>query len=213
MPELTLEDIRNALELPDFDVAAAQRHMSPVTRPLARPSELGGEARVGGVLLLLYYLNGELYLVLTRRRPDLAAHPGQISFPGGRNEPPESLPTTALRETEEEIGMPAADVELLGTLTSIYIPPSDFEVHPFVGWVSNGKRPSFVAAPDEVAEIVEVPLATLLEPGVKVEEWRELGGQQMRVPHFAVDGHKVWGATAIILNEFVERLRVVGEKV
>jgi 8-oxo-dGTP pyrophosphatase MutT (NUDIX family) len=160
-------------------------------------------------MLLLYTAQAELHFVLTRRRPDLTAHPGQISFPGGRNEAPEALEVTALRETEEEIGIPAKAIKIMGALTPIYIPPSDFHVYPFVGRVARRGRPSFTPEPGEVAEIIEVPLAPLLAPEVRVEEWRDLGGQHMVVPHFAMNGHKVWGATAIILSEFVERLRGV----
>lgn len=209
MPPITFQDVQKALEQPDFDIPAAHRLMAPTPRPMSRPPQLGGQPRLGGVLLLLYSAQGELHLVLTRRRPDLAAHPGQISFPGGRNEAPESLQVTALRETEEEIGMPAKAIRIMGTLTPIYIPPSDFHVYPFVGRVARSGRPSFTPEPAEVAEIIEVPLSPLLAPEARVEEWRDLGGQSMVVPHFAVNGHKVWGATAIMLSEFVERLRAV----
>lgn len=206
---LTLGDVQRALALPDFDTARAHRLMSPVTRAISRPPQLGGEARLGGIMMLLFAEQGELQLVLTRRRPDLAAHPGQISFPGGRHEPPETMAQTALRETEEEIGMPAQEIEILGGLTPIYIPPSDFQVYPFVGWVTKGERPLFSPEPAEVAEIIEAPLDPLLQPGMRVEEWWDLGGQRLLVPYFAVGEHKVWGGTAIMLSEFVERLRAV----
>lgn len=202
-------DVEQALALPDFDVAAAQRLLSPLTRAISRPQELGGRPRLGGIMVLLYPAAEELHLVLTRRRPDLAAHPGQISFPGGRNEAPETLQQTALRETEEEIGVPARAVQVLGTLTPIYIPPSDFEVFPFVGWVQNGKRPAFVPQPSEVAEIIELPVASFLAPAARAEAWWDLNGRRVLVPHFLVSGHTVWGGTAIMLSEFVERLRAV----
>lgn len=206
---VTLDEIEQALQLPDFDVHAAHRLLSPLSRAIVRPPELGGEARLGGVMLLLFPGDEELHLVLTRRRSDLAAHPGQISFPGGRNEAEETLEITALRETEEEIGVPAAAVQIIGALAPIYIPPSDFHVYPYVGWTHNGQRPSFVPAPEEVAEIIEVPLSSLLAPDARAEETWELHGRKTQVPHFAVAGHKVWGATGIMLSEFVERLRVV----
>lgn len=204
---LTLDDVQHALALTDFDTAGAHRLMSPVTRALNRPPQLGGEARLGAIMMLLFAEQGTLHLVLTRRRPDLAAHPGQISFPGGRHEPPETMAQTALRETEEEIGMPAQEIEILGGLTPIYIPPSDYQVYPFVGRAGRGERPLLIPQPSEVAEIIETPLDSLLQPGVRVEEWWDLGGQRLLVPYFAVGKHKVWGATAIMLSEFVERLR------
>jgi 8-oxo-dGTP pyrophosphatase MutT (NUDIX family) len=204
--ELTTAVIRQALALPDFDVQAAHYHMLPTDRNRQRPPELPGEPRIGGVLLLLYCHEQIMHLVLTRRRDDLTSHAGQISFPGGKQEANETAVQTALRETEEEIGVPAAAITILGELTSIYIPPSDFEVHPFVGWMRNGERPYFVPEPREVAEIIEVPLQQLLDP-----QTREVGpilvrGATYTVPFYNVNGHKVWGATAILLSEFLERL-------
>ncbi len=206
---LTLNDVKQSLELPAFNSLAAQLKMAPTFRPNARPMQQPGQVRLGGVLILLYCLDDELHLVLTRRRDDLQAHAGQISFPGGRHEAPETLLMTALRETYEEIGVPETAVTPLGTLSHLYIPPSDFEVHPFVGWYTEGKRPNFVPDHNEVAEILEVPLRHLLNPATRQEEPWELRGQSVIVPFFAVNGHKVWGATAMMLSEFIERLRLV----
>jgi 8-oxo-dGTP pyrophosphatase MutT (NUDIX family) len=206
---IQLEDIRKALTLSDFDVPAAQKIMAPQLRSRERPSSLNGNPRVGSVLLLLYCSAGELYFVLTRRRDDLNSHGGQISFPGGRQEPDEPLYATALRETNEEIGVPKTAVSIIGQLTEIYIPPSDFEVHPFVGWYHQNGQPLFTPQANEVAEIIESPLTHLFDPNVRHEEPREFRGHQIMIPFFDVKGHKVWGATAIMLSEFVERLRLV----
>ncbi|WP_420645784.1 NUDIX hydrolase [Candidatus Leptofilum sp.] len=207
--ELTTAVIQRALSLPNFDAHAAHYHMLPTDRSRQRPPELSGHPRVGGVLLLLYPHLQNTYLALTRRRDDLNAHAGQISFPGGRQESGETAVQAALRETEEEIGVPSRKVTVLGELTSIYIPPSDFEVHPFVGWVNGGERPFFTPEAREVAEILEVPITHLLDPNT-----REVGPHPVRdavytVPYYNVYGHRVWGATAIILSEFLERLRLV----
>ncbi|KAA3654367.1 MAG: CoA pyrophosphatase [Chloroflexi bacterium] len=204
---ITLKDVQNALQLSGFDVEAAHGLMMPQMRPSVRGPNRLGKARVGGVLLLLYCLNHELHLVLTRRREDLNAHAGQISFPGGRQEPDEPLSVTALRETQEEVGIPETAVSIIGQLTQIYIPPSDFEVHPYVGWYENG-RPQFSPGTNEVAEIIEVSLSHLLNPNTRREEPWDFRGQQITVPFFDVEGHKVWGATAIMLSEFIERIRV-----
>ncbi|MEJ2753476.1 MAG: NUDIX hydrolase [Candidatus Promineifilaceae bacterium] len=205
----TISQIRRALELNDFDALAAQYKMAPVSRVNTRPEGLEGAPRLGGVLLLLFCKGESLHVLLTRRCEDLASHAGQISFPGGRKEAAETLLDTALRETEEEVGIAAAELEILGALTPIYIPPSDYEVHPFVAWFNNGRLPEFNPAPWEVAEIIEVPLAELLDPAVRIEELWEIRGQKVLVPFFAVQDHKVWGATAAMLSEFIERLRVV----
>jgi hypothetical protein len=120
------------------------------------------------------------------------------------------LSETALRETYEEIGVPPVDVELLGEMTSLYVMPSDFEVHPFVGRYQGAGRPRFVPDTREVAAILETPLRLLLDPATRAEEEMELrGGLRMRVPFFRVGEHRVWGATAMILSEFVERLRYI----
>ncbi|MCP5098442.1 MAG: CoA pyrophosphatase, partial [Chloroflexi bacterium] len=178
-------------------------------RSRERPSSRNGTPRVGGVLLLLYCVENELHFVLTRRRDDLNSHGGQISFPGGRQEPGEPLQTTALRETDEEIGVSPTAVSILGHLTDIYIPPSDFEVHPFVGWYHENGKPTFNPATTEVAEIIEVPLAHLFDPNTRREEPWDFRGHQITIPFFEIEEHKVWGATAIMLSEFVERLRAV----
>ncbi|MCZ7669250.1 MAG: CoA pyrophosphatase [Chloroflexi bacterium] len=150
-----------------------------------------------------------IFVALTERQADLNAHAGQISFPGGRQEESESLLTTALRETEEEIGIPASAVLPLGQLSAIYIPPSGFIVHPFVGWYQNGGSPTFLPSPFEVSQVIEAPLTMLLAPETAVTEPWEFKGHQVMVPYFAIQDHKVWGATAIMLNEFLERLRLV----
>ncbi|MEM7115883.1 MAG: CoA pyrophosphatase [Chloroflexota bacterium] len=209
-----LATIKQSLELDDFDVLAAQMKLAPMPRPLVRPLNKPGSPRISAVLMLLYCHDDALHVALTRRRADLKAHPGQISFPGGRNEPPETLQTTALRETEEEVGIPSELIEVVGTLTTIYIPPSDFIVHPFVGWTKNGRRPPFAPSPDEVAEMVEVPISQLLKPDSHRREARTApNGMEVNVPYFAVNERtKVWGGTAVILSEFLERWKVVNER-
>jgi 8-oxo-dGTP pyrophosphatase MutT (NUDIX family) len=204
----SLDDVRAALELPEFDGHAAQQHMMPLARARFRPDEREGTPRQGAVLLLLYCRDDELHLVLTRRRDDLNSHPGQVSLPGGRQDPPETLAETALRETEEEIAVPPETVRLLGRLTPLYISPSDFEVQPFVGIYTGDGRPAFVPNPGEVAAIIEVPLDHLLDQSLRTEELWQLRGVDVTVPFFQLDGYKVWGATAMMLSEFAERLRV-----
>ena len=204
----TFDDVRAALTLPDFDGFGAQRRMMPAGRPVGRAGEGADGPRLGGVLALLYCAEDELHLVFTKRPDYDGVHSGQVSFPGGRHEPPETLAATALRETCEEIGIPAADVELLGSLTPLFVVPSNFEVHPFVGRYTGAGRPRFVPDVREVAAILEVPLRLLLDPATLVEESMELrGGLRLRVPCFRVGEHAIWGATAMMLSEFLERLR------
>ncbi|MEW5989502.1 MAG: CoA pyrophosphatase [Chloroflexota bacterium] len=202
----TLADVQRALALPDFDGRAAQRPLTPHPRAAQRPADFPGQPRQGGVLLLLYPIQRELHLVLTKRPDNLPLHGGQVSLPGGRREPGESHPMAALRETQEELGIDPAEITLLGELTPLYILPSDFEVHPFVGWMA--ERPRFRPHTPEVEKVIEAPISLFLEPANRAEEEWEIRGYTLLVPHFLVYGHKVWGATAMILSEFAERLRV-----
>lgn len=207
--QLTTAVVQRALSLTDFDTLAAHYHMLPTDRNRQRPPGLSGQPRVGGVLLLLYPHGHTTFLVLTQRRHDLNSHAGQISFPGGRVEPGETAVQAALRETEEEIGVATNTVTILGELTSIYIPPSDYEVHPFVGWVNGGKRPSFVPEAREVDQILEVPLPHLLNPNTREVGPIPVRGATYTVPYYNVNGHKVWGATAIMLSEFLGRINQI----
>jgi 8-oxo-dGTP pyrophosphatase MutT (NUDIX family) len=198
----SIEHVRAAMRGP-LPGLKAQITMAPRPRPFSPPP--GVEPRQAGVLLLLYPIHDVLHLVLTVRTPDLNHHSGQVSLPGGGWEAGDaSLQETALREAQEEIGIVTDELELLGPLTPIYVPPSNNIVHPFVTYVP--QRPDFHPDLKEVAELLDVPLHLLLDPATRREEdwtWR---GAPLHVPFYAVGGHKVWGATAIILAEFMALL-------
>jgi 8-oxo-dGTP pyrophosphatase MutT (NUDIX family) len=204
---ISIKTVSRALDLTDFDGIAAQSKMKPVPRELQRPPGQQGKPRESAVLVLLYPRGGQTYTVLTLRPQDLHAHAGQISFPGGRLEAHETPAQAALRETHEEVGIHPAQVKLLGSLTPLYIPPSDYQVHPFVGW--HEQSPTFTPQAGEVAELVEVPLLMLLDASTRQEEIWNRRGLELQVPYFNVGNHKVWGATAMILSEFLERIRLV----
>ncbi|MGD0234313.1 MAG: CoA pyrophosphatase [Syntrophorhabdales bacterium] len=200
-PFLTADRIEAALRRP-LPGRAAQICMAPVPRPFD-PLKPDHQPRRAGVLLLLYAAEeeGELCLVLTRRTESVADHKGQISLPGGAVDPRDpSTAHTALREACEEIGVCKDDVRLLGELTPVYIEPSDFCIEPHVAYLP--RRPTFELQPDEVAELLEVPVNHFLGDDNKaVEDWI-MHNPPMRVPYFDVFGHKVWGATAMVLAEF-----------
>lgn len=197
---LTPDAIRRALRSPLPGLPAMAR-MAPIPRPLEPPTP-DHKPREGGVLVLLYPRSPDnaLHLVLTRRTDRLATHRGQISFPGGSVDPDDpSTAHTARREACEEIGVCQDDLQLLGDLTPLYIPPSDFRIYPHVAYLP--RRPDFDPQPDEVAELLEPPLAHFLdEDNVAVEEWI-IAGEPRLIPFYRVDGHKVWGATAMVLAE------------
>jgi 8-oxo-dGTP pyrophosphatase MutT (NUDIX family) len=207
MIAIRLEDVRAALALDHFNVRAAQRRMAPRHRRLRRRADRPGQPRQAGVLVLLYPADEGLTFALIRRTSNPHdVHSGQISLPGGAREGDETPIETALRETREELGVQGL-VEIIGSLACLYITPSDFEVRPAVGYVD--KRPVWVPDQTEVVEVIECPLGWLLDDAHKmVEDW-DRNGESMQVPWYNVHGHKVWGATAIILSEFEHRLRVI----
>lgn len=215
---VSLKTIQTALTLPHFDeqrILKAREIMMPTPPLPLHALEPNKKTRVGSVLILFYQVQMQTILVLTRRRADLRTHAGQISFPGGGREGEEALGQTALRETEEEIGVAADSIEIIGELLPTYVAPSNFFIYPFVGWYRDGvsamERPSFRKNPGEVAEIVEIPVHCLLDRSVRQTEPRQLREITFSVPYFAVDQYKIWGATAYLLSEVVERLRFVTE--
>lgn len=206
---VTIEQIEAALRRPLPGLAAMVR-MAPIPRPLAPPTPTH-RPREGGVLVLLYP-NGqgsELHLVLTRRTDHVATHRGQISFPGGSVDPEDmSTAHTALREACEEIGACQAELRLIGDLTPLYIPPSDFRIYPHVAYAP--RRPDFHPQPDEVAELLEVPLRHFLgDNHTGLETW-QIQGEPRQVPFYLVQGHKVWGATAMVLAELAAIVGSIG---
>lgn len=204
--KITVEDIKRALQLTDYEVHSGQARMAPNPRGVRAKPDPNNPPREAGVLVLVFPDNGDLNIVLTRRTETLRGHTGQISFPGGRRDPEDrSFVETALRETYEELGVRDAATEILGSLAQTYIPPSNYQVYPTVA--SLPYRPQFSPNPAEVAEVIVLPLALLLHPETKREEYREIMGYNVYVPYYLVHGHKVWGATAIMLSEFEDRLR------
>ncbi len=180
--------------------ASAQMRMAP---SVMRSSRLSLPMRESGVLLLLYPINGKLHTVLMKRTEYGGPHSGQISLPGGKFEYGDaSLVETALRESHEEIGIPPDAVEVLGQLTPLYIPVSNFQLQPVVGYTA--ERPAFKADPQEVRYLIETGLDILLDPEIIKTETLTFGELAMQVPYYEISGHHVWGATAMVLSEFLQ---------
>ena len=199
----TLERLREALAGP-LPGAGAHLRMVAAPRPGWVPGEVPEGATPAAVLLALYPREGQVFLPLTVRTHAVETHRGQVSLPGGALDPDEAPEAGALREAEEEIGLPSSLVDVVGRLSPLYIPVSGFVVHPVVGAVE--ARPVFRPAPDEVAEVIEVPLASLAAPGtVRRERVARRNGRRL-VAFFPVSGRRVWGATAMILAELLSLL-------
>ena len=157
--------------------------------------------RPGSVLILLYNGEDRIKFPLTVRQDYLGTHGGQISFPGGKAEEGEDAIETALREAEEEIGIDRSEVNVIGTLTQFFVIPSNFLVTPVIG-VMKGK-PAFKADPIEVQRILEGSLDELItEDAIQTREIIAAKTYRLMAPHFEIDGEVVWGATAMMLNEF-----------
>jgi 8-oxo-dGTP pyrophosphatase MutT (NUDIX family) len=158
------------------------------------------------VLILLYLKEEEWYLVLMKRTEYPGVHSKQVSLPGGLHEPTDpDLSSTALRETHEETGISHENVRLLGQLSKLEIPVSGIEVSPFIGYYQG--VPEFNHEPGEVSYLIEVPLRELRDPENIMEDLRTIHCKLVKVPYYALQGEKVWGATAMILSEFTEILR------
>jgi 8-oxo-dGTP pyrophosphatase MutT (NUDIX family) len=157
-------------------------------------------ATTSGVLILLYPYLSRLHTVFILRQTYDGVHSGQVSFPGGRREDSDvTLINTALREAEEEVNIKAEQVKVLGTLSELYIPPSNYLVLPVIGFAEN--RPEFKPDTTEVAEIIEADISFLFDKQLLKTKTIDIKGFKIEAPYFDVQGHVVWGATAMILNE------------
>jgi 8-oxo-dGTP pyrophosphatase MutT (NUDIX family) len=155
------------------------------------------------VLVPLYLRDGELHGVFTKRREDLRRHPGEISFPGGRyDEGERDLIATALREAEEEIGLPPDAVEIVGALQPTPTIATGYAVYPFVGMIEPGR--TWTVSPREVAEVIELSLRDLLDGYGRRRLVRR--GVPIRTDTYKVGEHLIWGATARILSDLFDRL-------
>lgn len=192
--------------LPGWD---AQKRMINYDRPQVNNiAEIDPGARKSAVLALLYPKNGEIYTVLTLRNIYEGTHSGQISFPGGKQEPGDSsLWLTALREANEEVGLNPGFVHQLGILTPVYIPPSRFLVTPYLAFAKSA--PSFTPDPFEVQRIIETPVNLFLD-ATKIAEKKmflKSFNESVSVRYYDLEGEILWGATAMIISEISEIIR------
>jgi 8-oxo-dGTP pyrophosphatase MutT (NUDIX family) len=178
--------------------------MAPRLHGEPAPRLASEDLRAAAAILLIYPHEGAWYVPLTVRGSQLRHHTGQVSLPGGRIDPGETIEGAALREAHEEVGVVPSEVELLGQLTPLTIDVSGHLLHPVVG--RTDARPSFRIEPGEVDRLIEVPLALLQRPEIVKWEQRRRSRpprSMMDVPYFEIEDAHVWGATAMILAEFL----------
>jgi 8-oxo-dGTP pyrophosphatase MutT (NUDIX family) len=158
--------------------------------------------RIAAVLILVYPRNGQPHVVFTERTQTLRNHAGQVSLPGGsRDATDPSLEFTALRETEEELGVPARDVRVLGALGEVDTLGGSYRITPYAGFLEY--EPEFRVQPDEVATVIEVPLAHLQDPQCFGDEEREAAGTVRRIRYCELGSYRITGPTALAVEEFL----------
>ncbi|MBN1486507.1 MAG: CoA pyrophosphatase, partial [Anaerolineae bacterium] len=201
---LFIKKLKQALTQP-LPGPKAQLEMAPQNLDLRLKP--GVTPRKAAVLALLYPTKEQnLNLIFTQRTRTLHHHSGEICFPGGAVELTDrSLAYAALRETNEEIGIPAEQIEILGQITPLYIPPSKNLVYPFIGWTPI--LPQLHRNPDEVEKILHISLKTLLDPQIVTCYYKISLGQKCEILSYQVNGAAIWGATGMILSELLTIIR------
>jgi 8-oxo-dGTP pyrophosphatase MutT (NUDIX family) len=194
-----IEKIRNSLQKP-LPGAKSHYKMSPEGRnkfPL-NPNTINA-----AVSILLFPINNKPYTVFIKRHDYIGYHSGQVSLPGGKYELSDLSNTdTALRETSEELGVDVDSIEVLGALSPLSIPISGFQVFPFICFMKN--YPIWNPDPLEVKYLIEVPVFELTDPTTIKNEIRKLHNSQVNVPFYSIEQEKIWGATAMIISEFID---------
>ncbi|HAS57175.1 MAG TPA: coenzyme A pyrophosphatase [Algoriphagus sp.] len=204
--EEVIQRLKNSLsrQLPGKE---AQMRMSPQPVDMRRfDTKLPSNYRKGAVLILIYPQEKQAFFPLIKRPEYIGVHSGQIAFPGGKmDEGDENEVFTALREAEEEVAVNASKVEVLGRMSDLFIPASNFLVSPVIGYVDH--IPEFVPEEREVQRIISARVADIISPEIQKKTILEIGNQiKLDTPYFEVEKEMVWGATAMILGEFIELL-------
>ncbi|WP_445384654.1 NUDIX hydrolase [Robiginitalea sp. IMCC44478] len=212
---MNFKDFANSVpKIKNLPLPGQQAHfqMAPEmrVRELEHLRNIPENAKEAGVMALFYPGADHLtHLLFILRRSYPGVHSDQIGFPGGRLEASDrDLLHTALRETEEEVGVPSAMVETIRSLSPLYIPPSNFAVSPFMG--ISRETPSFIPQESEVAALIEIPLEAILDSrNLTTESLNTSYAKNIEVPAFLFREHLVWGATAMMLNEIRTLLKEI----
>ena len=177
--------------------------MAPYERILrAATIKLNPNPKLSAVLILFYPVGNDICTMLMLRNTYKGVHSAQISFPGGKKEEGDSnLQATALREAHEEVGINTDQVEIIGKLSDMYIPPSGYLVQPFIGYTKD--KPNFIRDKNEVEELIETSVDTITDESIVGKKKIQLGRTKLKIkyPFFDINGHTVWGATAMMISE------------
>ncbi len=180
----------------------AHNVMASETRLKLKMPTPNERTRESAVLILFYPSDNQILMPLILRPQYDGVHGGQMAFPGGRAEKEdESLVRTALREAQEEIGVRVTDVQVLGTLTKLYIPPSNFHVQPVVGFMS--RKPEFYPDPKEVDKVIEISVEEMKNPAIIGRKVLNVRGIEIDTPFYNILDTTVWGATAMMISELL----------
>lgn len=200
--KLLQEQIKQVLSL-GLPGAKAQLKLAPEGRELTGQSKYTVNA---SVLIPIYMaVDGEYHTVFMKRTSYKGHHSAQISFPGGKFEPADkTLENTATRETEEEIGLSQKSVQIIGKITELYIPVSNFQVHPYIG--AYAKEAIFTLEESEVEYVISSSLKELISLPISKKEM-QFEGHTYQVPYYSIKNEMIWGATAMILSEFIEIIK------
>lgn len=194
-----MHKLRGCLQM-ELPGPRAQELMAPSIRPPGLAQFDGTNPRSSGVMILLFPSDQGISTVFILRTPG-GPHGGQISLPGGKQEDSDQdLTETARRETFEEIGVDPGLITEIGTLTPLYVPHSNFIIQPVIGHI--GFQPAFVLDEKEVAGIIITPLHQLFNPANRKSMLLHRAGAEILAPYYEASGHRVWGATAMIISEF-----------
>lgn len=174
---------------------------SRVRLPLQTYLDKHPDYKTSAVLMLLYPVNGAVHTMIIRRPSYEGIHSGQLALPGGKKDDSDANAMhTAIRETKEEVGVDVPETDVIGELSPLYIPPSNFLVHPFVAWMD--ERPHFIPDPREVDAILEVKLSTFVDPAVKSRQRIYIGANTfVDAPCYVIGENYLWGATAMMFAE------------
>ncbi len=202
---LKLKEAINNQQLPG---KRAQKTMMPEGRELNPGND--EPARLSAVLMMVYRSGEEWKLVMIKRAEYDGVHSGQIAFPGGKKEETDkNLLQTALRESEEEVGIHHSDVEIIGKISPLYIPVSNMCVHPYIGYLIS--KPVFVKQDKEVQSVLSIPLKKLLSEETRTKAIFQGANYKIEAPCYQVNDYKIWGASAMILSEFVSVLNNISD--